>query len=724
MKKLSIAVILLITFALVGQVHTIYAAEDFDPHPSTAYAGEFIAKCEGQQWFINEVEKQLNLEEKTINNATGTAYFNSIVSLGLTDKGVTGKLPKAIGELKELKHIFLSKNQLEGPIIPELLTMAKLVNLDLSQNKFEGAIPADINKLSNLQTLILWDNELTGVIPVSLGNMPNLLNLDVSNNYLTGSIPTEIGNISTLTFFGASQNSLSGTIPDSLSNLRKLKGLSIWSNGLTGGIPISLGNLSELQVLDISHNPNLGGEIPTELSNCTELIRLGAANCKLSGGLPNSLQDLTKLEIMDFSSNGLRGQIPVFLGTPMPKLTEIYLNDNKFVGYAPAGMIDKQQAGGIIQFEENYLTGIELKGLIYNKDNFTDGALSMQNQLYMAHLYSPLGTSLNVYPRLQHFTVGTQTANTKQVLWPTEYICTVISNDDSDDSDDLAEPKVEITIDTTGIYIKPLQAIPLSAPVVIEIQIKHNDDSNYSTARFNFTTEAPRSGGSTGSKGTSDKPVTDGLPLPEEHKGYITGFPDGTFKPNSNATREQFVAIMVRVLEKEEITSGKSYPDVKENWAANYIRTSKHHGWISGYPDGTFRPANNITRAEVTAILYRIFLAEDDPTLVIVEKDFPDISGHWAEEYIKKVTGFGDCSGYPDGTFRPNSPISRAELVVMVNKMFKRQPSQESIAKFKSAMNFSDVSESFWGYSDILEAYLSHKYNYEGEYETWHSLSE
>jgi hypothetical protein len=385
-------------------------------------------------------------------------------------------------------------------------------------------------------------------------------------------------------------------------------------------------------------------------------------------------------------------------------------------------MIDKQVAGGILQFEQNYLTGVELKGLTYNKDNFTDGASTMQNQLYMANLYSPVNTPLNVHPLLKHLTAGTQAANNKPLLWPTEYICKVVSGDAS---------LVDITIDATGIFIKPLAAIPLSAPVVIEIQIKFNDGSSYSTTRFNFTTEAPPTGGGIpggGGGGTTTKPpeiIPDPeVPLADIHTSYIVGFPDGTFRPNGNATREQFVAIMVRISDKEEITSGKSFPDVTENWAANYIRTAKQAGWVSGYTDGTFRPANSITRAEVATILYRIFLADDDTLSDVKEKAFPDIGGHWAEEYIKKVAGFGDFKGYPDGTFRPNSQITRAELVTMTNKVLNRRPSEASVAKFKAAMSFSDVAESFWGYSDILEAHIGHTYIYAGEYETWESIIE
>lgn len=687
------------------------SAANFVPNPKTDYAVQFVAQCDGQQWFLNEIERQLNLEEKTVDLAHGPGDFANIISLGFTGKGVGGKLPRALGELRNLKHLFLSGNKLTGPIIPELLTLSKLEDLDLSQNDMSGTIPVGLGSLHNLTTLLLWNNGFTGGAPKELAGLARLVNLDLSQNYLTGTIPTEYGSFASIRMLALNRNSLSGVIPTSLGQLSALKGLSLWGNYLTGGIPAELGNLKKLEILDLAKNPNLGGNLPDALSGCIELKRLAASECKLVGSIPDAWQSLTKLQTMDLSQNVLRGTIPTYIGT-LPALTHLHLQNNNLVGYAPAGLSTKEMADGVIQLEHNYLTGAELLKLKNNVDNFCDGATTTQNRLFMPKTVQVNKNAVgNLYNSLTTINPQTTALSGKALLRPTEYSCTVIQGDAS---------QLIITIDDTGIFVKPLADIPLASPYILEIRILHNDGSAYSATRVELVTEVSSSGGNGGTGGgvVVVDPGKTPLARQESHMAYVKGYPDKTFRPDSRATREEFVAIMVRIREKTLITSGRSFPDVPDGlWSADYIRTAKDAGWITGYADGHFGPKDFITRGEAAAMLYRIFEPADAK-----EKTFSDISGHWAEKYIRAVAESGNLSGYSDGTFKPDNTITRAELVRMVNVMLHRNANANAVAKYKQNMKFTDMPESHWAYAEVLEASLEHEAEYNGSTEGWLKL--
>lgn len=125
----------ILCIALIVSVCSVPAYGDgFTLSPRTEYARSFLASCEGQQWFIDEVERLLNTQQKTLNAVTGRGDFSGIVSLGLAGRGVEGKIPSAIGELTELRYLYLSDHALGGEIPAELFTLSKLESVDLSLN--------------------------------------------------------------------------------------------------------------------------------------------------------------------------------------------------------------------------------------------------------------------------------------------------------------------------------------------------------------------------------------------------------------------------------------------------------------------------------------------------------------------------------------------------------------------------------------------------------------
>ena len=195
-----------------------------------------------------------------------------------------------------------------------------------------------------------------------------------------------------------------------------------------------------------------------------------------------------------------------------------------------------------------------------------------------------------------------------------------------------------------------------------------------------------------------------------DHYAYVMGYPDGTVQPGGYITRAEASTIFFRLLTDETReqywATTNAYSDVKSgDWYNNAISTLSNAGIVSGYPDGTFRPNAPITRAEMSKII-ALFAKLDKTT-----DRFSDIAGHWAEAYIKLAAGNGWIEGYPDGTFKPQQNITRAETVTMINRVLERVPSEEShLLPYASMLTFPDCQPGQWFYIAIQEATNSHTY--------------
>ena len=140
-------------------------------------------------------------------------------------------------------------------------------------------------------------------------------------------------------------------------------------------------------------------------------------------------------------------------------------------------------------------------------------------------------------------------------------------------------------------------------------------------------------------------------------------------------------------------------------------------GVITGYQDGTFGPQRNITRAELATILARFCDSSGNNTVL---DRFTDISHCWARKYINLAAEAGLVYGYTDGTFRPDQNITRAETIVMVNRILGRSASADTVVK--GYKTFSDVPTSAWYYWDIVEASNGHSFSMNGSTEQWTAL--
>ncbi len=212
------------------------------------------------------------------------------------------------------------------------------------------------------------------------------------------------------------------------------------------------------------------------------------------------------------------------------------------------------------------------------------------------------------------------------------------------------------------------------------------------------------------------------------HRAYIKGYPDGTFKPENNIARSEVSAIFARILadyNEDNLTSTKTgFDDVSaSDWCAKYIARLGASGIIKGYGDGTFKPNNPITRAEFATICVRFFEGRTE-SIKDAKSEFTDVpNDHWAKDYIDKATKQGFVTGYPDGTFKPDSYITRAEVVTVVNRMLSRYPDKKYIDKnVDKLMKFTDVTDKeYWAYYEIFEAANEHHTRLNKQTESWTS---
>jgi len=208
--KRSLSLILALAL-IISLICVMPAAADFTPNPQPGYAQTFIDLCEGEQWFINEIERLLNAQQMTLDTITSQASFEYIRAIGLDDAGITGKIPAAIGQLSNLEYLFLGGNNLSGNIPASLFTLPKLQNIDLGGNNYSGAIPAGFGTMTALTHLNLKDNNYTGTIPASILVNSKIEVLNLLNNSLTGQIPTLSG-MTGLTYLNLSSNAWGGVM--------------------------------------------------------------------------------------------------------------------------------------------------------------------------------------------------------------------------------------------------------------------------------------------------------------------------------------------------------------------------------------------------------------------------------------------------------------------------------------------------------------------------------
>ncbi|OPZ90850.1 MAG: Cellulosome-anchoring protein precursor [Firmicutes bacterium ADurb.Bin419] len=221
------------------------------------------------------------------------------------------------------------------------------------------------------------------------------------------------------------------------------------------------------------------------------------------------------------------------------------------------------------------------------------------------------------------------------------------------------------------------------------------------------------SSGTEGTTGSAPTPTPTPTPSPDieiietpdpnipggdgKHKGYMRGYEDKSFRPENNITRAEMAVILANL---DEVTKGglesTTFKDVSDkHWAAWAIEHVVQKGYFKGYEDSTFRPDKYITRAELSVVLCKYLeLNGIDAT----ENSLTDITGHWAEGYINMLTSKGYIKGYSDKTFRPDNNIKRSECTALINRALGIEMPD------KVESQFTDVDKNHWAYKDIMAA--------------------
>ena len=244
---------------------------------------------------------------------------------------------------------------------------------------------------------------------------------------------------------------------------------------------------------------------------------------------------------------------------------------------------------------------------------------------------------------------------------------------------------------------------------------------------FTYIYAKDSSGGSSG--GHHRRPtvtIPDDVPTGlngNDHYAYIVGYPDKTVRPQNGITRAEVATIFFRLLTDEtrdaNSTKSNSYSDVAAGaWYNHAVSTLSAMGIVKGDSDGKFNPNAPITRAEFAAIAARF-----DDKANTTTADFSDIASHWAKNEISAASNNGWINGYPDGTFRPDNKITRAEAMTLVNRVLKRLP-ETAEDLHDDMIKWSDNSDaSQWFYLAVQEATNSHYYQTkENQFEKWSEL--
>lgn len=207
----------------------------------------------------------------------------------------------------------------------------------------------------------------------------------------------------------------------------------------------------------------------------------------------------------------------------------------------------------------------------------------------------------------------------------------------------------------------------------------------------------------------------------EDHYAYIIGYEDGTVRPYGSITRAETATIFFRLLtdeaREEYWTETNSYTDVSRgDWYNTAVSTLSRLGILGGYEDGTFRPNSGITRAEFAKIAVSFFEYEG----IEAENVFTDVAhGSWYEDFVAAAAEIGLIEGYEDGSFRPESGITRAEACTIINRTLGRAPDKGHLLPESEMLTWPDNPESAWYYAQIQEATNSHEYKWLGDIEQW-----
>ncbi|MFA9422753.1 MAG: S-layer homology domain-containing protein [Sedimentibacter sp.] len=243
--------------------------------------------------------------------------------------------------------------------------------------------------------------------------------------------------------------------------------------------------------------------------------------------------------------------------------------------------------------------------------------------------------------------------------------------------------------------------------VTITVNADHPNYYGIYQALYIITTPEPATTSSNTDRDSSGS-LASILTLETEQFPYINGYLNGTFQPEGYITRAETATIISRLSDgfQEKTIYDCKLTDVNSDlWSVNYIGFSQNKGVIEGYPDGEFKPEDTITRAEFATMISRFKMLKAESKETL---PFSDVISHWSINYLSAVYEKGYILGYTNGTFAPDQPITRAEAVTIINRAINRVPNKTNVKIDSYSNPFSDVDKGYWAYYDVLESAIEH----------------
>ncbi|KAM7515101.1 hypothetical protein LguiA_004684 [Lonicera macranthoides] len=271
---------------------------------------------------------------------------SKLIVIALFSNSFTGFIPNTLGNLRDLRRLFIGENNLTGEVsTPELRFFNSLTNcknlelLSISLNQFNGILPASIANLStSLLVFEAFGSKIKGEFPIGIGSLSSLSSVVLDSNELTGSIPFTLGRLKNLERVYLEHNDLHGSIPNDLCRLKRMGDLYLSHNKLDGIIPSCLGELGSMRRLFLDSN-NLTSIIPSTLWNLEDLLYLNFSTNSLTGSLPSDIGNLKVITQMDLSWNQFSGEIPSTIGSGR-MLTFLSFAHNELQGSIPQSLGD------------------------------------------------------------------------------------------------------------------------------------------------------------------------------------------------------------------------------------------------------------------------------------------------------------------------------------------------------------------------------------------------
>ncbi|XP_058198859.1 putative receptor-like protein kinase At3g47110 [Rhododendron vialii] len=305
----------------------------------------------------------------SVNGLTGSiprwlGNASSLIFLFMSVNYFQGTIPSELGRLLNLTYLQISENNLSGVVPPSIYNISSLGHLDFTYNQFDGKIPQDIGfTLPNLLGLYLGGNQFTGHLPISLSNASGLQESNFAENNFTGTMLTNLGSLKDLVRLTVAGNQLEidkaegFSFLTSLTNCSNLQALNIATNRFQGELPASIANFSSaLQQLIVATNP-ISGSIPEGVTSLIGLTRLVISQSSITGEIPAGIGTLQRLEDLQMYSNRISGAIPETIGN-ITQLLQLYLFGNNLSGNIPPSL------GNCKRLEVLHLFGNNLTGFI------------------------------------------------------------------------------------------------------------------------------------------------------------------------------------------------------------------------------------------------------------------------------------------------------------------------------------------------------------------------